>query len=516
MATSTHINGPFYFASVPEAVANLTVSNLQARRGLEGPQIILTWTKPVKYDQLNRLRIVRKMGSYPDDETDGKIALDTTNVQLEYYTDFPGYGPEYFYYKVFCRRGSSWISTYLNEVVELAHDTQSELQDKFFRELGEPFTTFDKERFGSQQRVLESADLDIYEKILLAEDGETDQGEFRRFLKLPNLIFNEILALTRAIATRDGLGVVHDVKRTKPQYLDYIAKLYGWRFNFDLPVGAARQEIIDLPDVYRKKGREDITTQFINNILAGHTVTIVIFDDVLDWNDYPDGSFLDTTDLVSEVNFLTSLSDIYVIVDNLGTSTIGFNQIGINVVPDTTKKIKASEIRKLENIMEDFFSVLDDVFIIVHQTFTLNYPTDFTTAGVNWINFELTVGGKTYIQLWDYFGLGQGDAEWDYGLTPTPLASDTLLTDEQYRAVPRNVVYADASWVPTSTPGKKVLVRCFVDKDVITSLYNREVGLFGGGSLAVDTGTLLAEKFFPLRFVNDSVRYIVDFRIQFP
>ena len=68
MAITTFISTTFFFSSIPEEIADLTVSNLQSERGIEGPQIILTWTKPVDYIQLSNLRIVRKMGSFPEDE----------------------------------------------------------------------------------------------------------------------------------------------------------------------------------------------------------------------------------------------------------------------------------------------------------------------------------------------------------------------------------------------------------------------------------------------------------------
>lgn len=515
MPIATHRAGPFVHVTVPSSIAEITISDLVCRRGVEGPQIILTWTKPYKYSELSDIRIVRKMGGFPINETDGKIVLNTINTQLEYYTDFPKYGPEYFYYKFFHKWGTRWISTPLTECVELAHDTRIEWKDKFYKELPELYRAWDKKKFGSNQVILESSDLDINEKILLAEDGKTEQGELQRFLKLFNTFFNELLALTRAIGTRNGLGIVHDIRRTKPKYLDFISKLFGWNFNYDLPTIAGRNEVISLPDIYRQKGRADITEAFISNILLGHTVDLILCNQVLGWNDYPLGSLLDCTDIVKEVNYLTKNNLIYVILDLSGESSIGFNQIAVNIVPATNLMVRASNIKKLENITEDFFSILDRVFIIIHQTYTLNFPTDFTTAGVTRINLLLALG-YTYLQLFDWYELGIGQDKWDYGLTPIPAIGDSVLVNPQFRNIPRNIVYADGSWNPTVTPGKKVLIRCFEDLERFTSLYSREVGIFSGGSSTIGSGTLLAERFFPLRFIDNQVRNIIDFRIQFP
>jgi len=287
MSTSTYITGPFSFIYVPPNIANMTISGLSSRRGIEGPQIILNWIKPLLYGSLIKIRLVRKMGSYPADETDGKILLDSTDTEVETFTDFPDYAPEFYYYKVFSLFGAWWISTRLTEIVELALDTKSEKQDKFYNELPEIYRALDKLRAGSRQQALSPVDLDSEEKILLAEDGETQQGEFRRFLKIMNIFFNEALSRIRALATRDGLGPIFDIDRTSPQYLDYMAKLYGWKFDFELPVVNSRAEIKRLPDLYKKKGRRDITEDMINDILMGHTVTIITPDEVLDLNGYP-------------------------------------------------------------------------------------------------------------------------------------------------------------------------------------------------------------------------------------
>lgn len=510
MATASHIAGPFSFAFIPPTVADTTVSNVQARRGVEGPQIILTWTKPVDVSGSTDLRIVRKMGSFPEDETDGKAVFDTVDFNIENYTDFPGYGPEYFYYKIFTKVGLYWYSTRLAEVVELAHDTISEKQDKFFTELDDIHRALDKARFGVNEIALVPDQvLDAYEKVLLAEDGETLQGELRRFLKLFNIFYTEPVALLRAIATRDGLGVVHDPARTSPQNLFYFAQLYGWDFNFDLPVDAARAEVLNIVDTYRKKGRKDKLEEIIGAILTGHTVTIVNADEVVDFNDYPDSSFLDTTDLVGEVNWLTVLNSIYILADLTNDSTIGFNKVIINVVPNAALKIAASAIQKVQSLENEFFNVLDDVFQIVHMTFDVTYPTDFTTLG------QSNIGAGPFpdpvqISAFDGYKIGTGIADWDYTTTPPTSPSDLGLENPAYGGNPRNVVYLDGSDNPTLTPTKKTLVRCFMDLETFVSLYAREAGLY------FTDGSMLINRNFPLRFVNAGVRFIVDFKITWP
>lgn len=510
MPIASHIAGPLSFTFIPPSIAEITISNLQAERGVEGPQIILTWDKPEEDSSIDNLRIVRKMGSFPANETDGKNIFETSDIDIETFTDFPSFGPEFYYYKIFTERASDWFSTRLAEIVKLAHDTISEVQDKFFLEMPEIDRVLDKARFGSQQLALEAAQaLTAQEKILLAEDGETEQGELRRFLKIFNIYYNEILALIRPIATRDGLGIWYDIFRTSPQNLFYIGKLYGWDFNFDLEVNAARKELIAIPETYSKKGRKDQTEELIGNLLDGHTVTIFNADEVVDFNDFPDSSFLDTTDIVKNVNFLTVDNEIYVFVDINNDSTIGFNKVGINIVPNNTLMIKSSTIVKVQNLSQDFFNILDDVFQIIHMTFNVTYPTDFTTAG------QAFIGSPTFpdaIQLsaFDEFAVGSGEEEWDFSATPSPQPGDTALKNEIFRDEPRNVVYLDGSDDPTVTPTKKTLVRCFMDLNTFASLYSREVGLFESG------GTMLIERFFPLRFINNGVRFIIDFKITWP
>lgn len=506
--------GTSFYGSIP--LADRTASNLQSRRGVEGPQIILSWDKPTDYTNVTRMKLQRKMGSYPTDANDGVTLLDTVDASIETFTDFPEFAPEFFYYKIFTEYNSAWFSTVFAEVVELAHDTKIEFQDKFFRELPEIYRVFDKGRFGSRQLQLAPTQLDAQEKILLAEDGQTDQGELRRFLKIFNIFFNEPLALIRAIATRDGLGIIHDVKRTAPQYLALISELYGWAFNWDLPVDAARKEVVDLPDTYRKKGRKDVTEQFINNILTGHTVSIITPDEVIDLNGYPNG-FLDTTDLIGEVDWLTALSRFYVFADINDASTIGFNKIAINVIPGATIKLKSSQIVKTENVIDDFFNILDDVYIFVHETFNLTYPTDITTAGQAFLTPYFPLPNPNLLQAFGHFGVGGGIELWDETGPPTPSASQSRLVQERYRAIPRNIVFLDGSDNPTLTATKKVLLRCFMDLETFTSLYSREAGIFGNDSGPTkDSGTLLAAKNFPIRFIDERVRYIVDFKIQFP
>lgn len=498
------------FSVYSDTVLRKIITNLTARRGVEGPQIILTWDKPEEYMNVDNIRIVRKMGSFPLNETDGKILLTTSNTELEQYTDFPGYGPEYFYYKIFSESSSVWYSTRLAEVVELAHDTISEKQDKFFTELDDIHRALDKARFGVNEIALTpNQDLDVYEKILLAEDGQTLQGELRRFLKLFNLFYSEPLALLRAIATRDGMGVVHDPQRTSPQNLFYFAQQYGWAFNFDLPVDAARAEVLNIVDTYRKKGRKDKLEEILGAILTGHTVTIVNADEVIDFNDYPDSSFLDTTDLIGEVNWLTVFNSIYVLADLTNDSTIGFNKVIINIVPNDLLMIAASAIQKIQALENEFFNVLDDVFQIIHITFNVTYPTDFTTNG------QAKIGAGPFpdpvqIDEFDSFKVGEGNPDWDLSTTPAPSPGDLDLIDPKFTDNPRNVVYLDGSDNPTTTPTKKTLVRCFMDLETFTSLYCREAGLF-----ATD-GSMLINKNMPLRFVNAGVRFVVDWKITWP
>jgi hypothetical protein len=498
------------FSVYSESIFRKTATNFVATRGVEGPQIILTWDKPGEFAILDNLRIVRKLGSFPANETDGKNIFETSDFDIETFTDFPSFGPEFYYYKIFSQEGSTWFSTRLSEVVALAHDTKSEVQDKFFFELAEIHRVFDKQRFGSQQLALQAAQaLTAQEKILLGEDGVTEQGELRRFLKLFNIYYNEIIALIRPIATRDGLGIWYDIFRTSPQNLFYIGKLYGWDFNFDLDVNAARKELIAVPETYSKKGREDQTEDLIQGLLDGHIVDIISADEVVDFNDYPDSSFLDTTDIIKNVNFLTAANDIYVFADINNDSSIGFNKVVINVITDNLRPIKASTVVKVQNLAEDFFNILDDVFLIIHMTFNVAYPTDFTTAG------QAFIGSPTFpdpIQLSAFFefAVGEGDAEWDYTTTPSPGAGAVNLLDEKYRDLPRNVVYLDGSDDPTITPTKKSLVRCFMDLETFTSLSSREVGLFNS------VGTLLLIKYFPIRFINANVRFIIDFKITWP
>ena len=510
----TPLYGTFTYGQSP--IVDRIVQNLVARRGLEGPQIILTWGKPTDYTIVTRMKIVRKMGSYPVDENDGNIVLDTVDSTLEYFTDFPGFAPEFYYYKIFTEYVGAWYSGIQAEAYEVAIDTKSEKQDKFFRELAEINRVYDKARYGSGQLALQPQWLDQFEKMMLGETGTVDQGELQRFLKLFNLFFNEPLALTRAIATRDGLGIIHDVNRSAPKYLNLIAALYGWRYNWDLPVDAARAEVKGLPDLYRKKGRTDTTTDLISTILAGHNVTIVPMDEVIDMNGYPNG-FIDTTNLIDEINFLTALNSIYVIADLTDGSSIGFNKLAISVLPNALIKIKASQVRKIENIIDDFFCILDDVYFILHETFNINYPADFTTAGQAFVVPYFPLPNINLLQAFGHFGLGSGLLVWDTIGAPATLVSDSKLIKELFREMPRNVVFLDGSDNPTLTATKKVLIRCFVDINTFTNLESREAGQFGNDSTSMtDTGTLLWEKRFPLRFVDDRVRYVVDFKITFP
>jgi len=96
------------------------VTSVTARRGFEGPQIILNFNMPA--DAVDFVRVVRKIYDYPVVENDGVLVAEITGVPGEEknYTDLDITGGETFYYQLMSFVGGAWYFGPTTRVKSLA------------------------------------------------------------------------------------------------------------------------------------------------------------------------------------------------------------------------------------------------------------------------------------------------------------------------------------------------------------------------------------------------------------
>jgi phage tail-like protein len=80
------------------------------------------------------------------------------------------------------------------------------------------------------------------------ETGEVARGQLRRFLKIPSAKLDEAKGLVDAFPT------MIDVDITDSDYLPYIGELLGVKFNREIPIPQAREEIKQAVQWYKRKG----------------------------------------------------------------------------------------------------------------------------------------------------------------------------------------------------------------------------------------------------------------------
>ena len=80
------------------------------------------------------------------------------------------------------------------------------------------------------------------------EDGEVQQGQLRRYLKIMGPVLDDMKGLVDAFPT------MIDVDHTDSDFLPFMAELVGVKFNREIPIPQAREEIKGAVQWYKRKG----------------------------------------------------------------------------------------------------------------------------------------------------------------------------------------------------------------------------------------------------------------------
>lgn len=90
-----------YFPS--GASQEIRVPDLFVRRGYEGSQVVVNWTPPPDNEALE-IRILRKLGGYPDNVADGVVLVtEATPFTMTSYSDQDVQPGVVYYYRMFIK-----------------------------------------------------------------------------------------------------------------------------------------------------------------------------------------------------------------------------------------------------------------------------------------------------------------------------------------------------------------------------------------------------------------------------
>ena len=84
------------------------ITSIAVESGLEGPQLVFGFTMPV--DAVDKVRMVRKILSYPEHAEDGVMVQEFTDAPSTavVYSDLDLIGGETFYYQFMSYEGGQW------------------------------------------------------------------------------------------------------------------------------------------------------------------------------------------------------------------------------------------------------------------------------------------------------------------------------------------------------------------------------------------------------------------------
>jgi phage tail-like protein len=183
----------------------------------DGNRIDLSWTNPAPAQDPS-VRVVRRVGSHPEDPDDGVVVAEGTGLTSA--SDTGLQGETVYYYTLFPFHGSP-------QVYDLdPHNRTSAMAIASYDFAG----------------LLYASLPAVYRRY----DAAT--GQLRRFLDLPGGELNRLYSLNRAALAFTDLDRVDD--RLLPLLGDWI----GWPTNFGLPVRAQRTEIRSAPSIYQTLG----------------------------------------------------------------------------------------------------------------------------------------------------------------------------------------------------------------------------------------------------------------------
>lgn len=233
-------------------ILQFLVRNLSARRGIDGPQIILTWDPPEDPEsKVTLIRIVRKLYSYSNSEIDGKIVFEGSPSEVSFadYEDVPANKCLYYTIWSFDSSSGEWYSNVSTQVSIVAFYTGDDHWKKLFEFMGEAIIVFDKDipSGGLTKIPLDLTFADDGEAFNLHEIGER-KGQLARFYKIIGALVDEAKELISDIPNQ------RNVNEACSEYLPLIASIIGFDVNREIPISRQRLEISNRVAILKIKG----------------------------------------------------------------------------------------------------------------------------------------------------------------------------------------------------------------------------------------------------------------------
>lgn len=229
---------------------NFLVRDLQIRRGMEGPQLILTWKAPKSGGCAEKLIIVRRKYDFPLSTSEPKIVYEGP-VTDGFFVDLEVTPCVCYYYTVFTQLpGGDQLFGPVSQVAEFAIETGF-FARKLFQLLPDLYVVSDKKQDEleiSKLALSKVFDAEFKEYFALYEDGSVLRGQLQRFLRIVALELDIVKGLI------DCLPTMFDVDETCCQFLELMAANIGLSINKDLNCTRQRKEVRNQVAIYKVKG----------------------------------------------------------------------------------------------------------------------------------------------------------------------------------------------------------------------------------------------------------------------
>ncbi len=368
--------------SIDPQADNVLVSNFVAEPGHEGPQILLSWTPPAIPGDVDELRMVRKLGSYPLAIDDGVVILTLVGGDIQNVTNFSDRlldeDVQLYYYTMFSQKDSDLGYLFDSRTItkSFAYSTEAIHERLYFKLLPGLYRSTDL----LQDPLLpleETVDPENNEVFHFNTDNLRERGPLERYLKIPSLELSRIQAFAEALCQQ------HDPDTADADFLVELAALVAWEINYDVPIPRQREEIKGAIPIYRIKGSDQAIILLVRNITGYDAEIENFFDNVIRTNT-PGRTTLDFTQPVFRLQpgdntYHTLCIDI--------NPECPYAPLTAGIFITVTDGITAEVLNKLLRILPDFIPFTANGFIYLQDFFDEIYfdpnldDSDFFDSG---------------------------------------------------------------------------------------------------------------------------------------
>lgn len=326
----------------------LLVRNAAIRRGMEGPQLIVTWEVPSNLVGVEKLVVVRKKYEFP--------VVITAPGQKTVWEGAPADGyvtdtaPDIeacacYYYTIFTKMVSG-LELYepVTQVSDFAIETGF-FAKKLFELLPDAYVVSDKkleEAETSKLALTRSFDSATKEFFNLLEDGTIERGQLQRFLRVVAIELDIVKGLI------DCLPYAYDVDEACCKFLQPMAALIGLQLNTEFGCIAQRNEIKSQVAILKVKGTKtavEARARIIASPLGGVHIK--------EWcGNVLVTNRLDRTTLkIPNPGFATSYGLAADTTDYVIGGTVGLNKFTVFVLLDCDDCLSDRIVEKLERVL---------------------------------------------------------------------------------------------------------------------------------------------------------------------